>query len=471
VREQLAGDEYSPITDEAMIATGFLRLGPSGGGTRQDALDDLIATTTQTFVGLTVNCARCHNHKFDPIPQKDYYRIQSIFAPTMEVSHPLAPSDEVALNRKETQRLDALQRPLRDAKTQIEAPYLKMIVDREIAKLPEYMQLAWRTPPEQRTPGQKLTVTQIERTVTTADTTRKMVTEADIVALMPADVKVKHSEVKAQIQALDKQRPRPLPTALAIGERGRTPQPTFFLHRGSPDSPGSQMAPGVLSVVSETEWTFAPPPEDAKSSWRRRGLAEWLVWKDNPLPARVMVNRPLAASLRRGHRPHPEQLRQDGGAPAASGAPGLAGAGVDPARLEPEGYAQADARESRLSNGELGHSSERADRSGESALLARAAGAPRSGDHPRQHPGGIGCARSHARRAVDLPVHRSGSVRGELAAHLARQAGRRPVHVAAQSLRLPQAEHPLSDVRDVRSAEPRQSRQTGETGRRLRRRR
>ena len=111
VREQLAGDEYSPITDEAMIATGFLRLGPSGGGNRQDALDDLIATTTQTFVGLTVNCARCHNHKFDPIPQKDYYRIQSIFAPTMEVSHPLASSDEVALNRKETQRLDALQRP------------------------------------------------------------------------------------------------------------------------------------------------------------------------------------------------------------------------------------------------------------------------------------------------------------------------------------------------------------------------
>jgi hypothetical protein len=167
IKWQLAGDEYTPITDEAMIATGFLRLGPSGGGTRQDALDDLIATTTQTFVGLTVNCARCHNHKFDPIPQKDYYRIQSIFAPTMEVSHPLAPAEEVALNRKETQRLDALQRPLRDAKTQIEAPYLKMIVDREIAKLPEYMQLAWRTPAEQRTPGQKLTVTQIERTVTT----------------------------------------------------------------------------------------------------------------------------------------------------------------------------------------------------------------------------------------------------------------------------------------------------------------
>ena len=58
VKEQLAGDEYAPVSDEAMIATGFLRLGPSGGGTRQDALDDLVAASTQTFMGMTVNCAR-----------------------------------------------------------------------------------------------------------------------------------------------------------------------------------------------------------------------------------------------------------------------------------------------------------------------------------------------------------------------------------------------------------------------------
>jgi mono/diheme cytochrome c family protein len=291
IKEQLAGDEYTPVTDEAMIATGFLRLGPSGGGTRQDALDDLVAASAQTFLGMTVNCARCHNHKFDPIPQKDYYRIQAIFAPTSEVAYPLAPPAEVETNRKETQRIDGLQRPLRQEKTKIEAPYLQMIVDREIAKLPAYMQIAWKTPPDQRTPGQKLTVTQIERTVTPADTTRKLVNENDLVALMPPDVKAKHDAVKAQIAALDKQKPRPMPTALAIGERGRVPAPTYFLHRGSPDSPGSAMTPGVLSVASETEWTFPEPPADARSSYRRRGFAEWLTSKQNPLTARVMVNR------------------------------------------------------------------------------------------------------------------------------------------------------------------------------------
>ena len=291
VKEQLAGDELDTVTNESMVATGFLRLGPSGGGNRQDALDDLLSTTSLTFMGLTVGCARCHNHKFDPIPQKDYYRLQSIFFPTSEVSFPLAPSHDVDANRAESQRIDGLQRPLRQQKTQIEAPYQQQILDREIAKLPEYMQTAWRTPAERRTPGQKLTVTQIERTVTTSDTTRKLVTEADLVALMPPDVKAKHDDVKAKIAELEKQRPRPLPTALAIGERGREPQPSFFLHRGSPDNPGSQMSPGVLSVVSDKEWTFPIAPPTAKSSYRRRGLAEWLAWKGNPLTARVMVNR------------------------------------------------------------------------------------------------------------------------------------------------------------------------------------
>lgn len=291
VKEQLAGDEYAPVSNEAMIATGFLRLGPSGGGTREDALDDLVAATTQTFVGMTVNCARCHNHKFDPIPQKDYYRIQSIFVPVSEVSHPLAPVDEVTANRNETQRIDKLQQPLRQAKTKIEAPYLQMIVEREIAKLPEYMQIAWKTPADKRTPGQQLTVTQIQRTVTPSDTTRKLVSEADIVALMPPDVKAEHDKVKADIAALEKQKPRPLPTALSVGERGRVPPKSYFLHRGSPDARGSEMTPGVLSVTTESEWPFPEPPAEARSSWRRRGFAEWLVSRDNPLTARVMVNR------------------------------------------------------------------------------------------------------------------------------------------------------------------------------------
>ncbi len=290
VKEQLAGDEYAPVTDEAMIATGFLRLGPEGGGNRLDAVDDLVTTTSLTFMGMTVGCARCHNHKFDPIPQRDYYRIQSIFYPTTSVDHALVPADDVAANRAETARIEALQKPLRAAKTAIEKPYHQVLIDREIAKLSPYMQEAWRTPAEARTEGQRLNVKQIEDTVG-LNSLRKLLTENDVVALMPAGAKEKHAALKAEIDALEKQKPRRLPTARAIGERGRVPAEVFFLHRGSPDARGSVMKPGVLSVASRTEWTFAEPPPDAKSSWRRRGFAEWLVSKDNPLTSRVMVNR------------------------------------------------------------------------------------------------------------------------------------------------------------------------------------
>jgi hypothetical protein len=93
---------------------------------------------------MTVGCARCHNHKFDPIPQKDYYRIQSIFYSTTNADHPLVPPDVVAANLAETQRIDGLLKPLRGQKSALEKPYHQQIVEREVAKLPEYMQIACR---------------------------------------------------------------------------------------------------------------------------------------------------------------------------------------------------------------------------------------------------------------------------------------------------------------------------------------
>jgi hypothetical protein len=290
VKEQIAGDELDPGSDAAMIATGFLRLGPEGGGNRQDALDDLVATTTLTFMGMTVSCARCHNHKFDPIPQKDYYRIQSVFYSTQAVEHPLAPSHEVTVHQRERDRIDALIKPLQAKKKEIEKPFHDQIVAREVAKLPEYLQLAWQTPPEKRSEGQRLNVVQIEETLMVGSL-RNLVHEEHVVALMTDEAKAAHAAVKAEIAALEKQQPPRLPSARAIGERGRMPQTSYFLHRGSPEARGSAMTPGVLSVANAGEWRFPEAPADAKSSWRRRGFAEWLVHPDNPLTARVMVNR------------------------------------------------------------------------------------------------------------------------------------------------------------------------------------
>jgi mono/diheme cytochrome c family protein len=294
VREQIAGDEIAPGSDEAMVATGFLRLGPEGGGGgergRQDSLDDIVMTTTLTFTGMTVSCARCHNHKFDPIPQKDYYRIQAVFASTRATNYPLVPAHEVASHRAETARIEALLKPIRQAKKDVEAPFLKQLVDREIALLPDYLRVAWNTPAAARTEGQRLSVIQIEKTLQD-DTLRARITEKDIVALMPEEVRQKHAALNAEIAALDTQKPKPFPTARAIGEHGSDPRPSYFLHRGNVDAKGPLMTPGVLSVASVAEPTFPDPPADAKSTFRRSGFADWLVSPDNPLTARVMVNR------------------------------------------------------------------------------------------------------------------------------------------------------------------------------------
>ncbi len=300
IKEQIAGDEYAAtdtpeeIARESMIATGFLRLGPSGGGGgergKQDSLDDVITTTSMTFLGMTVGCARCHNHKFDPIPQKDYYRIQAVFYSVRPNTYPLVPQSEVAKYKAELNRITELEKPFRKAKADLEAPYQKRLVEEAISKLPEYLQVAWRTPPDRRTEGQKLNVQQIEKTLTN-DTLAHKIDEAMIVSLMTDDERKKHQQLNEQIAALEKQKPAMYPTAMAETDSGPTPQPSYFLQRGIIDAKGSLMNPGVLSVASPTEYVFPTPPPGAQTTWRRRGFAEWIASPSNPLTARVMVNR------------------------------------------------------------------------------------------------------------------------------------------------------------------------------------
>jgi hypothetical protein len=287
VREQLAGDELDHVTDESMIATGYLRLGMDNNikdeRTRMDELDDLVATTSLSFLGMTVGCARCHNHKFDPIPQKDYYRLQAVFFSTQGYEYPLVSPAEQAAHAAAMSRIDALQEPFKKAKADLEAPYRQRLFDEGLKALPEYMRLAWQTPEDKRTEAQKLNARQIEKTlVFREDKIRE--------TLSPED-KQRQADLNRTIKELDEQRPKPFPTARVIKEPSRDPLPSFFLYRGSPDARGSLMQPGTLSVATEGVYEYPKPPANATSSWRRRGLAEWIASSRNPLTARVMVNR------------------------------------------------------------------------------------------------------------------------------------------------------------------------------------
>lgn len=288
IKEQIAGDEIAPGSPEAQIATGFLRHGPDHNVknemTRMDELDDIISVTSLTFQGLTLGCARCHNHKFDPIPQKDYYQIQAVFFSTKPKEVPLAGAAEVERNQAENKRIDEALRPLRKQKIALEKPARDLILEEKLAKLPPYMGEAWRTPADKRNEAQRLNARQIERAI-------EGVEEKHVLAKMTAAQRAERDSVNAQIAALDKQRPAPFASAMAITEESREPLPSFFLHRGSPGSKGSQMDAGVFTVASFSPFKAAAPPEEARTSHRRRAFAEWIASPDNPLTARVMVNR------------------------------------------------------------------------------------------------------------------------------------------------------------------------------------
>jgi mono/diheme cytochrome c family protein len=287
IREQLAGDEYEPATDQAMIATGYLRLGMDNNikdaRTRLDELDDLVSTTSLTFLGMTVGCARCHNHKFDPIPQKDYYRMQAVFVSTKGIEHPLVPESVVEAHRVETKRVRGLQEPARKARAELEEPHRKRLFEERLSGLPDYVQAAWRTPPERRNEGQRLNAIQIEKTL--------IVTSQQVFAVLPAEEREEHRKLTSEIEQIEKQLPAPFPSARATRDAGRDPLPSYFLHRGNPDAKGTRMPPGALTVASHAPYVFPSPSAGAASTWRRRGLAEWIASPANPLTARVMVNR------------------------------------------------------------------------------------------------------------------------------------------------------------------------------------
>lgn len=287
VREQLAGDEIWPESPDAWIATGYLRLGPENNlkneQTRLDELDDIVGTTTSAFLGMTVACARCHNHKFDPIPQKDYYRIQAVFYPFKPFEHPLAPAAEIARFEAGQKRIAALQAPWKKQLANLEAPYRDHILAEKKSRLADYIQLALNTPPEKRTEGQKLNANQVEKTLA--------VTDEELMVALTQEDREKHRALRAEIESLDNQRPRPFATAMSIAEPGRDAPPSHFLFRGSPGQKGSVMSPGVLTVASRSEWKFPEAPADAKTSHRRRAFADWIASPENPLTARVMVNR------------------------------------------------------------------------------------------------------------------------------------------------------------------------------------
>ena len=287
VREQIAGDELYPQNPEALIATGFLRSGPwehTGMSveavTRQMFLDDVTHATASTFLGLTAGCARCHDHKFDPIPTADYYRLQAVFATAEFARRPLPflATENIKDLPEEQERL-------------------KKIIQQNDANLKRFDELA------QQVVMKKHGVTRAEE-LPPGVLAKAVRTKEGIGAGEFEEFKLYQKHGQMYAEQVDRFEPKvfsvssgPLDGSTDGGPNLKYPDRSnykapqvFVLPGGNVQAPAQPVTPGVLSAL--TKYGNYPEmniPSDVAG--RRAALAQWIANPKNPLTARVMVNR------------------------------------------------------------------------------------------------------------------------------------------------------------------------------------
>jgi len=309
LREQLAGDElsdyraakrFTPEIVEALTATGFLRTAVDA--TRDDfnphqygeyqyrMLHDTQTIVGATALGLTISCARCHNHKYEPLTQNDYYRMQALFTgavrprgavlPTNRRQVPAAGTEE----REEAARVNAAVDQAVAAAQARGAAALREHQERALAAkrdLPEADAAALRTAIAANPPN---------------DAHRQLLAKhgLGLEQLQQAEpgLKAVLDEVAAEVRAQQAKR-IVIPEIRAFYDLDATPPPTPFLHRGEWLKPGDPVEPGVPAILDDPArpFTVPPPAPGAATTGRRRAFAEWLTRPDHPLTGRVLVNR------------------------------------------------------------------------------------------------------------------------------------------------------------------------------------
>lgn len=295
VAEQLAGDELAPESEQALVATGYLRLWPDESNAsdvqkaRQDALNDITSNAGAVFLGLTLGCAQCHDHKFDPILQTDFYELQAYFAAIVpEDRVPVSAAEQLADYESEFATWSKQADPLRKRLYDLELPARNKVNHTKRLKFPADVLEAIDVRPEERTTRQRQLAFWAERQVV------KEIKESDLEKHLSDVDRARRKELLAELAKLDDARPNPpqLADVMAVLDSDAGPAESFLLITGTYDSAYDEVKPKGLTVLEPISTAPASVPVDRPgSSGRRAALAAWLTDPTNPLPARVMVNR------------------------------------------------------------------------------------------------------------------------------------------------------------------------------------
>jgi hypothetical protein len=319
--EQLAGDELEPESFEMRVATGFLRGGPQhvvAGNqdlpvNRQEWLTEVMFGVGNSVMGLTIGCARCHDHKFDPIPQADYYRMQAFFAAAdnLDYKRPTKQQEQAydAAVKAHKEKL----KPILDQIAAIEKPYKEKLVAGKRAKLDPQFAGALNKEDKLRSDEEKRLAKEAMRMLN--------VSWDEIVASLSPEDRDKRAELRRQMHAIELHAPETLPKALAVADVLDPVPPMHLLKGGDPHRPGDEVRPSFLSVTlpegSPVAADFKPVLiGQFKSTGRRTALARWLTEPDHPLTARVMVNRLWHYHFGKGIVATPNDFGRNGAQPS-----------------------------------------------------------------------------------------------------------------------------------------------------------
>ena len=317
IREQLAGDELAgyqpdgditPEMEEPLVATHFLRNAPDGTGEsdgnaqelradRYAVLEGNVQIIGSAFLGLTVQCARCHNHKFEPITQEEYYQLQAILTPVYNHEHWLKPNERVVAvgrrvqreeNKRKSEKFEREFKTLKESLGGLTAPFRKLAQEENLEKLPDVLRAdlkkALETKEKDRTEAMKALLATNETSIEIKD--------EDLLKRFP-EFAIGYKSLKEAIKEKETEKPTPLPQIAAATGVTPAPPPHHLLVRGNYGNPGREAEPGVPAVLCNPRnvYQIDSGASVQNNSTRRLAFARWLTSPEHPTFARLIVNR------------------------------------------------------------------------------------------------------------------------------------------------------------------------------------
>jgi len=297
VKWQLAGDEIEPGNTMALAATGFCTSGPTIDNqqlelNRYDEWDDMLATTSVAFLGMTVSCARCHDHKYDAIPTRDYYRMLSAFTTTKRHNAILAPRAEAEEYRA---RLADWEARMKSARESLEA-VLSPVRDRLRAAKIEALEATAEEKSLLLAPQDDKNESQNEARKKFGEATK--VSDDEVRKSLDKDAQANAAEADRLIAATELEKPASPPVALMLTDAKAEPEKSYLLARGNPDAKSETVTLGFLRVLPGAEDARFDPATrrtaGATTTHQRAAMADWMMDVDHGagrLAARVIANR------------------------------------------------------------------------------------------------------------------------------------------------------------------------------------